>query len=256
MTIDKEKVFEIVDNWVYEHYNNHIFTDDGKVDVDTINAIVNRQKSDGVKDCDVRKIEDADVVVDISEESEAFSFLLDEDELIMCVPKQLREKIQFEVEYILSGFDKVQSAVADITKEFQINRKGPIANAERELKYCEEYFSGDSRQITLLVFLDRSKFMNKVVSILNRIPSEANNYKEIADAFERIAAKLENLDITRFHEETERYRLIAVKISKAESEEEMNTLLIAAYKAFEIRIPWDGDFDSFMGNMTNHLVFE
>lgn len=109
---------------------------------------------------------------------------------------------------------------------------------------------------TLLVFLDRSKFMNALIDKLNAIPSEVNNYKEVADALERLAAKLENLDIAKFRADTERYQNISDKIAKSESEEEINDLLLSAYKVFDIRIPWTGDFDSFMGNRNNKLVFE
>lgn len=109
---------------------------------------------------------------------------------------------------------------------------------------------------TLLVFLDRSKFMNALIDKLNAIPSEVNNYKEVADALERLAAKLENLDIAKFRADTERYQNISDKIAKSGSEEEINDLLLSAYKVFDIRIPWTGDFDSFMGNRNNKLVFE
>lgn len=109
---------------------------------------------------------------------------------------------------------------------------------------------------TLLVFLDRSKFMNALIDRLNAIPSEVNNYKEVADALERLAAKLENLDIAKFRADTERYQEISDKMSKARSEEEINDLLLSAYKVFDIKIPWTGDFDSFMGNKNNKLVFE
>lgn len=121
--------------------------------------------------------------------------------------------------------------------------------------FCSSLVSG-LISCTLLIFLDRSKFMNRIVSALNRIPSEVNNYKEIADALERLAAKLENLDIAKFRAETEKYRSIATKIGAAESEEELNNLLLSAYKVFDIQIPWEGDFDTFMGNRSNRLVFE
>ena len=121
--------------------------------------------------------------------------------------------------------------------------------------FCSSLVSG-LISCTLLIFLDRSKFMNKVINALNRITSEVNNYKEIADALERLAAKLENLDIAKFRAETERYSQIALKIGEAETEEELNDLLISAYKVFGIKIPWEDDFDTFMGNKSNHLVFE
>lgn len=109
---------------------------------------------------------------------------------------------------------------------------------------------------TLLVFLDRSKFMNALIDKLNAIPSEVNNYREIAEAFERFAVKLGNLDIDKFREDIERYQNITDKIVRSRSEEEMNKLLLSAYEAFDIKIPWTGDFDRFMGNRNNKLVFE
>ena len=121
--------------------------------------------------------------------------------------------------------------------------------------FCSSLVSG-LMSCTLLIFLDRSELMNKVVSALNRIPSEVNNYREVADALERLAAKLENLDISKFRAETEKYRDIATKIGAAESEQELNDLLLLAYKTFAIKIPWEGDFDAFMGKKSNHLVFE
>ena len=121
--------------------------------------------------------------------------------------------------------------------------------------FCSSLVSG-LISCTLLIFLDRSKFINRIVSALNRIPSEVNNYKEIADALERLAVKLENIDIAKFREDTKKYRNIATKIGVAESEEEINSFLLSAYKVFDIRIPWEGDFDTFMGNRSNSLVFE
>ena len=127
---------------------------------------------------------------------------------------------------------------------------GPVVTA-----FCSSLVSG-LISCTLLVFLDRSKFMNRVISALNRIPSEVNNYKEIADALEILAAKLEKLDIVKFRAETEKYRNIAIKIGTAGSEQELNDLLHFAYRVFDIKIPWEDDFDIFMENKSNHLVFE
>lgn len=109
---------------------------------------------------------------------------------------------------------------------------------------------------TLLVCLDRSKFMNALIDMLNAIPTEVNNFKEVADALERLAAKLENIDIAKFRADTARYQNISEKIAKSGSEAEINDLLLSTYKVFDIRIPWTGDFDSFMGNRNNKLVFE
>ena len=109
---------------------------------------------------------------------------------------------------------------------------------------------------TLLVCLDRSKFINTLVDMLNEIPTEVNNYKEVANVFERLAAKLEKIDIAKFREETARYQNISEKIARSGTEAEINDLLLSAYKVFDIRIAWTGDFDSFMGNRNNKLVFD
>ncbi len=121
--------------------------------------------------------------------------------------------------------------------------------------FCSLLVSGLA-SCTLLVFLDRSKFINKLVDKLNSIPTEANNYREIADAMELLAAKLSNLDISLFKEATSKYASVAEEIDKCEDENELNKLLLSTYKELGIKIPWDGDFDSFMGNRNNRLVFE
>ena len=120
--------------------------------------------------------------------------------------------------------------------------------------FCGALVSG-LLSCTLLIFLDRSKLINGIINGLNAIPTEVNNYKEIADAMERLAAKLSNLDIEKFREDTEKYALISAKIEKAATEEELSDMLLSAYKLFDINIPWEGDFDSFMADRNNKLVF-
>lgn len=120
--------------------------------------------------------------------------------------------------------------------------------------FCSSLVSG-LLSCSLLIFLDRSKFMNDIFDLLNKIPSEANNYKEIADELEIIAAKLSKIDIEQFKKEAFLYCSIALNMEKAETDEELNSILLKAYKEFNINIPWEGDFDSFMGNRNNRLVF-
>lgn len=120
--------------------------------------------------------------------------------------------------------------------------------------FCSTFVSG-LLSCTLLIFLDRSKLMNAVINGLNRIPSEANNYAEIADLMERLAAKISNIDIDLFVKETGKYKNAATQIAKCQDDKELNEILLATYKALDIKIPWEGDFDSFMGDRSNRLVF-
>ena len=126
---------------------------------------------------------------------------------------------------------------------------GPVVQV-----FCSTLVSG-LISCTFLIFMDRSKLINQIVDCLNAIPSEANNYREIADLMEQLAAKLSQIDIEKFKEETEKYNCVANQIQNSKDEEELNQILLGAYKELEINLPWTGDFDSFMGNKNNRLVF-
>lgn len=121
--------------------------------------------------------------------------------------------------------------------------------------FCSTLISG-LLSCTLLVFLDRSKFINEIVDALNRIPTEANNYKEIADTFEELAIKLEQIDIDKFRKEVNEYRDFVAKVEKAENEEEIQRILSSMYQKLEMHLPWEGDFDFFMSKKSNRLIFE
>lgn len=120
--------------------------------------------------------------------------------------------------------------------------------------FCSTLVSG-LISCSLLICLDRSKFMNRLINALNALPSEVNNFAEIAATMESLAAKLEKLDIEKFKNETEQYKETANLIATADNNQELNTVLLTAYEYFGILIPWEGDFDTFMGNKSNHLVF-
>lgn len=124
------------------------------------------------------------------------------------------------------------------------------------ITFCSSLVSG-LLSCTLLIFLDRSDFINRLIDkFYLGLQGVVADYKAAADAFEELAAKLSQIDIASFRAETARYQQLALKIETAKSEAELNTILLAAYKTFDIKIPWKGDFDSFMGDRSNHLVFE
>ena len=124
------------------------------------------------------------------------------------------------------------------------------------ITFCSSLVSG-LLFCTLLIFVDRSDFINKLIDkFYLGLQGVVADYKAAADAFEELAAELSQIDIASFRAETARYQQLALKIEDAKSEAELNTILLAAYKTFDIKIPWKGDFDSFMGDRSNHLVFE
>ena len=124
------------------------------------------------------------------------------------------------------------------------------------ITFCSSLVSG-LLSCTLLIFLDRSDFINKLIDkFYLGLQGVVADYKAAADAFEELAAELSQIDIASFRAETARYQQLALKIETPKTEAELNTILLAAYKTFDIKIPWKGDFDSFMGDRSNHLVFE
>ncbi|MCH1966215.1 hypothetical protein [Paraclostridium sordellii] len=112
---------------------------------------------------------------------------------------------------------------------------------------------------SLLYFFDRSEIMNKLVSKLNNLNifnTEVNYFYQQAEYFEKYAAELMSIDIEKFREETELYYSFACKIENAKSEMELNTMLKNILNTIGVKIPWEGDFDSFMSNKNAVLVFE
>jgi hypothetical protein len=84
----------------------------------------------------------------------------------------------------------------------------------------------------------------------------ANTYYDNACYFMSYYAKLAEIDLERFIEDTARYKYISSRLESVASEDEMNRALKEAYEVLQIKLPWQGDFDEFMGNKDNHLVFE
>lgn len=146
MKKNMDMIVEMVDNWLYYKYGCHFMTDDGKLNIDTLLALSEKTQREDISN----KLENNFLIVtsDASKNDE-INFEWDEKNLFMYVPRDLQERIQFSIEYILCGFDKVQDAVADITKEFQINRKGLIIQAEKELINFENDFTDVSMQVII-----------------------------------------------------------------------------------------------------------
>lgn len=108
---------------------------------------------------------------------------------------------------------------------------------------------------TLLIMLDRSKFVNQLVAEMNQYQDASRSYMTLAEDFARIAANLEGYDIRTFHTDVARYDDITTRINAATNEEELESLMLSAYAVFNIDIPWGEDIDAFMSNPNNKLVF-
>lgn len=126
--------------------------------------------------------------------------------------------------------------------------------------FCGAFVSG-IMSCTLLYFLDRSEFMNKLVKSLDglhTIETEINYYRQQADYFEKYAAELAKIDLPQLKKEIAFYGQTAASLTAARTEQELNAALKDAFKNAGILIPWKGyeNFDQFMSDKKAHLVFE
>lgn len=113
---------------------------------------------------------------------------------------------------------------------------------------------------TLLYFLDRNEKVNKIVNFLNNLPTFANNvnyfYQQV-EYFEAYAAELMNIDIEEFKREVKKYDEFAAKIENVQNDPaELNNLIKNMLDTMGVKLPWSGDFDTFMQDKNSRLVFK
>lgn len=81
-------------------------------------------------------------------------------------------------------------------------------------------------------------------------------FNEQADYFEAYAAELTKIDLKKFSMKTAFFSRTAHMIESANSQEELNTMLHRSLESLDIALPWKGDFNEFMSDRSNTLVFE
>ena len=64
------------------------------------------------------------------------------------------------------------------------------------------------------------------------------------------------MDIQKFQEEAAMYSSLIFDIENAKNEKELSFVLQEALDRIGVKIPWDGDFNSFMNEKKSGLVFE
>lgn len=147
----------------------------------------------------------------------------------------------------------VREAVAK-TPFGQLAEVGPVVQT-----FCASMVSG-IMSCTLLLYLDRSKVINKLVQVLNNvhtIETEIDYLRRCAEAFETYAAELMRMTPEHLRQQMAKVESVVASIHKGMSETALNDALMNAYRELDIKIPWgEGDFDTFMADKNNRLVFE
>ena len=120
--------------------------------------------------------------------------------------------------------------------------------------FCSTLVSG-LISCTLLLCLDRSKFINKTITALNMYMTDDQSFRQLAADFAVYAAQIADIDVEQFCWEANRFQNIADDINAALDEDDLHDILENAFDEMHIDTPWTGDFDSFMADPNNKLVF-
>ena len=108
---------------------------------------------------------------------------------------------------------------------------------------------------SLLILLDRSTLLNKALEKLNKYGSFEYKLKEASLLFAKEVAEIEQYDVEAFAKSVNNLKCYSHQI-KMSTDEELNSILYDTFDVLRLDIPWKGDFDEFMGNKSNKLVFE
>ncbi len=193
---------------------------------------------------------------------ESFSSIVEAGKILLFNPDNLPfgERIRAAVKIIATGASVILGTLVS-----EAIGKTPVAAipviGDIVKTFCGTLCTGIV-SCTLLYFLDRSSVINKIVNMLNKIPTLEDNvryFQEQALLFERYAAELMKIDLEKFKQETSAYNRIASQINENTSDEELNFILRRSLKQLGIKMSWEkshDSFDSFMSDKKSKMVFD
>lgn len=146
----------------------------------------------------------------------------------------------------------VGSKVGDLIAKTPLGSDSTVGKPVRV--FCSTMVSG-LVSCTMLLFLDRSRFINKTITALNMYLTEDQSFHQIAYDFEVYAAQIASVNIEQFCKDIDSFQNIADEIYMADDGEEVNSILCRTFDALSISVPWTGNFDDFMNNPDNRLKF-
>ena len=88
------------------------------------------------------------------------------------------------------------------------------------------------------------------------LQKQLDAYIRINEALTLYLTQLEQIDVELFKKETQQYNHLLTIIEKANSEDELNSLLHNEYKALGFELPYSGEFDDFMNDISSVLEFK
>lgn len=92
--------------------------------------------------------------------------------------------------------------------------------------------------------------------IKDPLSKQLEAYRIVNEALSFYLAELEKIDIEAYKQETERFNKISNSLMTAESSSELTIILLKIYEDYDIKKPWEGDFNEHMSNKNATLKFE
>lgn len=94
------------------------------------------------------------------------------------------------------------------------------------------------------------------LGIKDALQKELEAFKRVNEAILVYLVELEKIDVEAYRREVENYTEYCRLLDKTSDEETLNMVLDLSFKQLGVKKAWKGDFDEFMKNRSNHLVFE
>ncbi len=113
---------------------------------------------------------------------------------------------------------------------------------------------------SLLYLLDRNSTVNKIVQVLNSIPTVDDvvvYYQTQARLLEEYCAKLMDIDLAVFQKETQSYSEAVSILENATNQQELNSALQTVYEKLDIKLPFGEHkgMGPFMADPNSKLIF-
>ena len=94
------------------------------------------------------------------------------------------------------------------------------------------------------------------IKLTNVFQRQLNAYQRINELLTQYLEQLKQIDLTLYKTEVDKFENAVKTFSQANSEEELNKLLLEKFEELGIKKPWNGDFDTHMSDKQGKLVFE
>lgn len=185
----------------------------------------------------------------------AYAAIVQAGNVLLFNPNNLKlgDRIETATVIIASGASVIAGAqVGDAIGKTPLGADATVGPYVRG--FCSTLVSG-LISCTFLLFLDHSKLIRNAILLLNQYLTEDQGIAQITADFEKYAAHIADIDLDAFRKETDFYRNVADEIIYADDDDEIHAVLTQAYVELSIPMPWTGDFDAFMGNRNNKLIF-